>query len=77
VPSPQIVPNRVTSWKESQLEAAFNLNFVEKEPGAYAHNFKYAVQILRDSYEVLAGKALNGVRPSSSDDRPATVYSSP
>ena len=77
VPSPQIVPNRVTSWRESQLEAAFNLNFVEKEPGAYAHNFKYAVQILRDSYEVLAGKALNGVRPSSSDDRPATVYSSP
>ncbi|MEW6052641.1 MAG: hypothetical protein AB1552_02475 [Nitrospirota bacterium] len=77
VPAPQIYPNRVTIWKESQLEAAFNLDFVAKEPGAYIHNFRYAVQLLRDSYEALTGRALAGIRPSSSDDRPAAVYSSP
>lgn len=76
VPSPQIFPNRVTTWKESQLEAAFNLQFISKEPGAYIHNFRYAVQLLRDSYEALTGSALPGVRPSSSDDRPAKDYSS-
>jgi hypothetical protein len=74
VPSQQTFANRVTTWKESQIEAAFNLQFVNKELGAYIHNFKYAVQLLRDSYEVLSGSALPGVRPTSSDDRPAQDY---
>lgn len=76
VQSPQIFPNSVTTWKESQFEASFNLQFVNKEPGAYIHNFRYAVQLLRDSYEALTGSALPGVRPSTSDDRPAKDYSS-
>jgi hypothetical protein len=76
VESPQIFPNRVTTWKESQLEAAFNLQYVNKEPGAYIHNFRYAVQLLRDSYEKLTGSVLPGVRPSTTDDRPAKDYSS-
>ncbi len=74
VPSPQIFPNRVTTWKESQLEAAFNLLFVDKEPGAYVHNFRYAVQLLRDSYEALTGSPPAGIRPSSTDDRMAINY---
>lgn len=75
VPAPHIYPNRVTVWKESQIKAAFNLHFIEKEPGVYIHNFKYAVQLLRDSYEALTGMDLKGMRPSSSDDRPAVDYS--
>ncbi|MEW6569957.1 MAG: hypothetical protein AB1390_02095 [Nitrospirota bacterium] len=74
VASPQIYPNRVTTWKENEIEAAFNLQFVDKEPGAYVHNFRYVVQLLRDSYEALTGELLPGMRPSSSDDRPATIY---
>jgi len=76
VPPPQTRADGVTTWKESQLEAAFNLQFASKEPGAYIHNFRYTVQLLRDSYEALTGSALPGVRPSSSDDRPAKDYSS-
>ena len=33
--------------------AAFNWYFITKDPGAYAHNWKYAVQLLYDSYEDL------------------------
>jgi len=62
------------NWCESQLEAAFNLHMINAEPGVYVHNFRYAVQLLRDSYEDLTGAPLNGVRPSSGGDRPATIY---
>lgn len=64
----------VRNWCESQLAAAFNLQLINTEPGVYAHNFRYAVQLLRDSYEDLTGAPLNGVRPSSGGDRPATIY---
>ncbi|OGW41111.1 MAG: hypothetical protein A2Y97_12440 [Nitrospirae bacterium RBG_13_39_12] len=74
VPDSQTFANRVTIWKESQLEAAFNLHYIEKEPGAYIHNFRYAVQLLQDSYQALSGVSPPGVRPSSSDDRAATTY---
>jgi len=76
VPPPQTGTDQVTTWKESQHEAAFNLQFVHKEPGAYIHNFRYAVQLLRDSYEALTGIVLPGIRPSSGDDRPAKDYTS-
>ena len=32
------------------LRAAFNYQYYQKEPGAWAHNNKYIVQILYDSY---------------------------
>ena len=67
VQSPQIVPKMATIWEESQFEAVFNLQFVNKE-GAYIHNFRYTVQLQRDSYEALTGSVLPGVRPSLSDD---------
>jgi len=52
---PHAFANRVTTWKEAEIEAAFNLQFINQEPGAYAHNLKYAGQLLRDSYVVLNG----------------------
>jgi len=52
------------------------LNIV-KEPGAYIHNFRYAAQLLQDSYQALSGVSPPGVRPSSSDDRAATIYTYP
>lgn len=77
VPEPQTIPNMVTKWKESQLEAAFNLHYIVKEHGAYIHNFRYAAQLLQDSYQALSGVSPPGVRPSSSDDRAATIYTYP
>jgi hypothetical protein len=44
-----IFPNRYTSWTPRLLKAAYNFQFVEKDPGGYAHNPKYLLQLLFDS----------------------------
>lgn len=48
-------PNRYTAWTPALMKAAFNLRFVEKDAGAWAHNFDYAAQLLYDSIEDLGG----------------------
>lgn len=71
-PTQQNFLTRVTQWKESELMAAFNLHFVNKEPGAHVHNYPYATQLLYDSCIAL------GVTPSvprpSKNDRTAIIY---
>jgi len=42
-------PNRYQSWTPRLLKAAYNYQFVAKDPGAYAHNPKYVTQLLIDS----------------------------
>lgn len=64
----------VSDWTEYELIAAFNADFIHHDPGAYAHNFRYAVQLLRDSYAILNGTSLPGVRPSTGDDRVRADY---
>jgi hypothetical protein len=44
-----------SNWTQSQLKAAFNLNTFYKEPGAFAHNGKYAAEILIDSIADMSG----------------------
>jgi hypothetical protein len=75
----------------SALKAAFNLQFVIKglpsgatsqaavpNASAAVHNYKYIIQLLRDSYEdynavaTVKGAPLAGVRPDGT--RPATVF---
>jgi nitrate/TMAO reductase-like tetraheme cytochrome c subunit len=64
-----------TSWKVNQFVAAFNLQYANKaEGGAFYHNPKYVVQILRDSIEAATGAAPGGVRPATDGERPATNY---
>lgn len=46
-------PNRYQSWTPRLLKAAYNYQFVAKDPGIYAHNPAYAQQILIDSLESL------------------------
>lgn len=43
-----------TGWTPRLLKAAYNYQYVQKEPGIYAHNSKYAAQILYDTLESLA-----------------------
>ena len=50
-------PNRYQSWTPRLLKAAYNYQFVAKDPGAYAHNPDYVTQILIDSIDDL-GKVL-------------------
>ena len=48
--------NRYNSWTPRLLEAAYNYQTSLKDPGAFAHNAKYHIQLLYDSIEVLNEK---------------------
>jgi len=41
--------NRYTSWSPRLLQAAYNYQYTAKDPGAFAHNGKYVLQVLYDS----------------------------
>ena len=45
------------------MKAARNYQISKKEPGAWAHNFDYVVQLLIDSIEDLGGDVSGYVRP--------------
>jgi hypothetical protein len=45
------------------VKAAHNFQLSVKEPGAWAHNFDYAAQLLIDSIENLGGDVSPYVRP--------------
>ena len=44
------------SWTPRLLEAAYNYQLVVKDPGAFAHNAKYVIQLLYDSTDDLNTK---------------------
>jgi hypothetical protein len=48
--------NRYNAWTPRLLKAAYNYQFVTKDPGAYAHNPTYTLQILYDSLADLGAK---------------------
>jgi hypothetical protein len=50
-------------FDSKSLRAAFNYQYVQKEPGAWAHNNPYIVQILFDSIEDLGGNTTGLTRP--------------
>lgn len=49
-------PNRYKAWTPRLLKAAYNYQFVIKDPGAYAHNSTYAIELLYDSLNDLGAK---------------------
>ncbi|HRO16022.1 MAG TPA: cytochrome c3 family protein [Paracoccus sp. (in: a-proteobacteria)] len=53
-------PNKYASWTPRLLRAAYNYQFVAKDPGAYAHNAPYVLQLLHDSLADLPGDNLQG-----------------
>jgi len=55
-PDETIYPNSYKSWTPRLLKAAYNYQFVAGDPGAYAHNPRYTIQILIDSIADLATK---------------------
>jgi hypothetical protein len=42
-------PNRYQSWTPRLLRAAYNYQYAAKDPGGYAHNAHYVIQLLYDS----------------------------
>jgi len=56
-----IYPNRYKNWTPRLMKAAYNYQFVAKDPGAYTHNPKYVLQLLYDSLYSLSQKVQIGM----------------
>ncbi|HSH00869.1 MAG TPA: hypothetical protein VLL52_00025 [Anaerolineae bacterium] len=54
---------RYGTWTPRLLRGAYNYQYVAKDPGAYAHNGQYVIQILYDAIEDLGGDVSNMTRP--------------
>ncbi len=57
--------NSYSSWNDAMLKAAFNYQYYQKEPGAWAHNFDYMGQLLFDSVSDMGGSTVLMVRPDA------------
>jgi len=55
--------NKYSHWTAALLKAAFNYQYSQKEPGAWAHNTNYIAQLLIDSIEDLGGNVSTFNRP--------------
>ena len=56
-PAEAVRANAYKAWTPRLLKAAYNYQFVAKDPGAYVHNPAYALQLLHDSLASLAEAA--------------------
>ena len=52
-----VAANKYAAWTPRLLKAAYNYQFVVKDPGAYVHNGKYVLQVLYDTLADLTSKA--------------------
>jgi hypothetical protein len=55
--------NGYASWTPRLLRAAYNYQYVTKDPGAFAHNGKYILQVLYDSLKDIGGNVQGITRP--------------
>jgi len=55
--------NKYGTWTPNLLQAAYNYQYAIKDPGGFAHNGKYVMQLLYDSIESLGGDVSGLARP--------------
>lgn len=55
--------NKYATWTPKLLRAAYNYQWINKDPGAFAHNGKYMVQVLYDSLMDLGADVSAMTRP--------------
>ncbi|MEP7356107.1 MAG: cytochrome c3 family protein [Anaerolineales bacterium] len=55
--------NGFNAWTPTLLEAAYNYQYVQKDPGTFAHNGKYILQVLYDSIKAAGGDVKAYTRP--------------
>jgi hypothetical protein len=60
--------NRYATWTPRLLRAAYNYQWVSKDPGAYAHNPMYTMQILYDSLQDIGADVSGMARPEVPED---------
>jgi hypothetical protein len=56
--------NSFKGWTPRLLRAAYNFQWVAKDPGAFAHNGEYILQVLYDSLEDIGGDVTGKIRPT-------------
>ena len=54
---------RYASWTPRLLRAAYNYQWVAKDPGAYGHNGMYMLQVLYDALQDIGVDTSNMIRP--------------
>ncbi len=52
-----------STWTPDLLRAAYNYQYYQKDPGAFAHNGKYVLQVLYDVLEAVNGDTTGMTRP--------------
>jgi hypothetical protein len=57
--------NRYTSWSPRLLKAAYNYQYATKDPGNFAHNGQYILQVLYDSLADMGGATGGMTRPAA------------
>jgi hypothetical protein len=65
-PGEAIYPNNYQeseAWTPNLLKAAYNFQYAQKDPGAFAHNPEYVIQLLIDSIDALGGSTAGFTRP--------------
>jgi hypothetical protein len=62
-PGEAIYPNAYSTWTPSLLKAAYNYQYFQKDPGAFAHNGQYMLQLLIDGIADLGGSTSGITRP--------------
>ena len=60
-------PNRFSAWTPRLLKAAYNFQVSSKDPGAFAHNAKYIIQLLHDSITDLNAALATPIDMSAAD----------
>ncbi|WP_347267302.1 polyheme membrane-associated cytochrome C [Paracoccus sp. (in: a-proteobacteria)] len=55
------MPNKFAAWTPRLLKAAYNYQFAAEDPGAYAHNAPYVLQLLHDSLADLSQANVEGL----------------
>jgi ribosomal protein L31 len=63
-PDETVSTNAYASWTPNLLRAAYNYQWFQKDPGAFAHNGKYILQILYDSIQAVRGDVTKLTRPT-------------
>ena len=54
---------RYATWTPALLRAAYNYQYAQKDPGAFAHNGQYLIQALYDSLESMGADVSGMTRP--------------
>lgn len=57
--------DRYGTWTPNLLRAAYNYTWVVKDPGQFAHNPLYIIQLLYDSVDVIGGDVSGMTRPEA------------